>query len=54
LLLEHARALGVHRLGCEVLDGNAAAEALYGSLGFADDGSYELAGRRFRRLVAIL
>jgi RimJ/RimL family protein N-acetyltransferase len=54
LLLEHARACGVHRLGCDVLAGNAAAGSLYESLGFVEDGTYDLSGRRFRRLIVIL
>lgn len=54
LLLDHARAIGVRRLRCEVLASNSTAGSLYRSLGFADDGSYELGGRRFQRLVADL
>ena len=54
LLVDHARALGVRRLRCEVLAGNPRAEGLYRSLGFADDGACELGGRRFLRLVANL
>ncbi len=54
LLIDHARALGVRRLRCEVVAGNPRAEGLYRSLGFADEGAYELGGRRFLRLVANL
>jgi RimJ/RimL family protein N-acetyltransferase len=54
LLVDHARALGVRRLHCEVLAGNPRAEGLYRSLGFADDGVCEFGGRRFLRLVADL
>ena len=54
LLLAHARALGMRRLRCEVAACNPAAEALYRSLGFVDDGAYEAGGRRFRRLVVTL
>jgi RimJ/RimL family protein N-acetyltransferase len=54
LLLDHARRLGVRRLRCEVLGGNAGAEALYRNLGFRDDGVDDTGGRRFLRLVAEL
>jgi len=54
LLVDHARAIGVRDLRCEVLAGNAAAEGLYRRLGFAETGSYEHAGRRFLRLAARL
>ena len=54
LLLDYSRAIGVRRLRCEVLASNSTAASLYRSLGFADDGSYELGGRRFQRLVANL
>jgi RimJ/RimL family protein N-acetyltransferase len=54
LLLAHARELGVRRLHCEVLGGNARAEVMYRSLGFREDGEEEAGGRRFLRLVAEL
>jgi dTDP-4-amino-4,6-dideoxygalactose transaminase/RimJ/RimL family protein N-acetyltransferase len=54
LLVDHARALGVRRLRCEVAADNPGAEGLYRSLGFADDGAYEVEGRRFLRLTATL
>ncbi|HEY0515461.1 MAG TPA: GNAT family N-acetyltransferase [Thermoanaerobaculia bacterium] len=54
LLIDHARALGVRRLRCEVLAGNAVAEGLYHRLGFTETGSYEHGGRRFRRLAVPL
>ena len=54
LLIEHARAIGVRDLRCEVLAGNAAAEGLYHRLGFAETGSYEHGGRTFRRLAVRL
>lgn len=50
LLIEHARQLGLSRLRCEVLAGNAAAEAIYGELGFRETGREEVDGRTFRRL----
>ncbi|MGH9364449.1 MAG: GNAT family N-acetyltransferase, partial [Thermoanaerobaculia bacterium] len=36
LLIEHARQIGVKRLTCEVLVGNAAAEHLYARAGFVE------------------
>jgi RimJ/RimL family protein N-acetyltransferase len=54
LLVDHARELGVRRLRCEVLAGNAGAEALYRRLGFVEVGVEEAGGRRFLCLEAIL
>lgn len=54
LLIDHARAIGVRDLRCEVLAGNDAAEGLYRQLGFTETGAYEHAGRRFLRLAARL
>jgi RimJ/RimL family protein N-acetyltransferase len=54
LLMDHARALGVRDLRCEVLAGNTVAEGLYHRLGFTETGSYEHGGRRFRRLAVRL
>lgn len=54
VLLAHARDLGVRRLRCDVVAGNAPAEGLYHSLGFTDEGVEEAGGRRFLRLVATL
>ncbi len=54
LLLEHARNLGVRRLRCRVAAENPAAESLYRSLGFTDDGVERIGDRRFRRLIATL
>jgi RimJ/RimL family protein N-acetyltransferase len=54
MLIEHARAIGVRDLRCEVLAGNAVAEGLYRRLGFVETGVYEHAGRRFLRLAARL
>jgi RimJ/RimL family protein N-acetyltransferase len=51
LLIDHAREIGVRRLRCEVLAGNAAAEGLYRRLGFTETGSYQDGGRTFRRLA---
>ena len=51
LLIAHARALGIRRLRCEVLAGNAVAAGLYGRLGFVATGSYEQEGRRFLQLA---
>ena len=50
LLMDHARALGVRDLYCEVLAGNALAEGLYRRLGFVDCGSLEHDGRVFLQL----
>jgi RimJ/RimL family protein N-acetyltransferase len=54
LLMDHARAIGVRDLRCEVLAGNAAAEGLYRRLGFVETGSYEHDGRRFLELATVL
>jgi RimJ/RimL family protein N-acetyltransferase len=54
LLMDHARAIGVRDLRCEVLAGNAAAEGLYHRLGFTETGSYEHGGRTFRQLAVRL
>ena len=54
LLIDHARAIGVRRLRCEVLAGNAVAEELYRRLGFTETGSYQDGGRTFRRLSLTL
>lgn len=54
LLIEYARSIGMRRLRCEVLAGNATAAGLYRRLGFAETGSYEDGGRRFLRLAARL
>ncbi|MFL6232366.1 MAG: GNAT family N-acetyltransferase [Thermoanaerobaculia bacterium] len=54
LLIDHARELGLRRLRCEVLAGNAAAEELYRRLGFTETGSYQDGGRTFRRLCLAL
>ena len=51
LLIEHAHALGVRTLHCEVLSGNGA-ERLYRRLGFVETGVSEQDGRRFIRLAA--
>lgn len=51
LLIGHARAIGVRYLRCEVLAGNTVAEELYRRLGFAETGSTEDGGRRFRQLA---
>jgi len=51
LLVEHARQLGLSRLRCEVLAGNAAAETVYRDLGFRETGRDEVDGRFFRRLA---
>jgi RimJ/RimL family protein N-acetyltransferase len=51
ILVEHARQIGVRRLRCEVLAGNAAAEAIYGALGFVETGREETGERVFRYLA---
>jgi RimJ/RimL family protein N-acetyltransferase len=51
LLIAHARSLGIRRLRCEVLGGNAVAAGLYRRLGFVETGSYEQEGRRFLQLA---
>ena len=50
LLMRHARALGLRRLRCEVLSGNAHADALYRKAGFRETGAEEVGGRRFVQL----
>jgi RimJ/RimL family protein N-acetyltransferase len=51
LLIAHARALGVRRLRCEVLESNAVAASLYTGAGFRTTGVDEAAGRRFVQLA---
>lgn len=51
LLIEHARQIGVKRLTCQVLVGNAAAERLYARAGFVETGQEESSGRVFRYLA---
>jgi RimJ/RimL family protein N-acetyltransferase len=51
LLIAHARALGVRRLRCEVLESNAMAAGLYRRAGFVPTGVDEAAGRRFLQLA---
>jgi RimJ/RimL family protein N-acetyltransferase len=51
LLIAHARALGVRRLRCEVLEGNDVAAGLYTAAGFRAVGVDEADGRRFVQLV---
>jgi RimJ/RimL family protein N-acetyltransferase len=51
LLIEHARQIGVKRLTCEVLAGNAAAEHLYTRAGFVETRQEESSGRVFRYLA---
>ena len=50
LLVRHARELGLIRLRCEVLAGNAHAEALYRETGFRETGVEDVGGRRFVQL----
>jgi RimJ/RimL family protein N-acetyltransferase len=50
LLVRHARELGLRRLRCEVLEGNAHADKLYAAAGFAPTGVEEAGGRRFVQL----
>lgn len=52
-LVGRARALGVRRLRCEVLEGNSA-EHLYREFGFVAVGEDTVDGRRFIRMVAEL
>lgn len=54
LLIVHARDLGVRRLRCDVLAGNAVAAGLYRHLGFAETGAYESESRRFLQLALSL
>jgi RimJ/RimL family protein N-acetyltransferase len=51
LLVRHARELGLRRLRCEVLEGNAHADRLYRALGFVETGVEEAGGRRFVQLA---
>ena len=51
LLLRHARELGLRRLRCEVLAGNAHAEKLYRERGFQETGVDDVGGRRFVQLA---
>jgi RimJ/RimL family protein N-acetyltransferase len=51
LLVRHARDLGLRRLRCEVLAGNAHAEALYRETGFQETGVLDAGGRRFVQLA---
>jgi RimJ/RimL family protein N-acetyltransferase len=51
LLIEYARRTGLSRLRCEVLVGNAVAEAIYRELGFHETGRDESEGRVFRYLA---
>lgn len=50
LLVRHARELGLRRLRCEVLEGNAHADKLYRATGFVETGVEEVGGRRFIQL----
>jgi RimJ/RimL family protein N-acetyltransferase len=50
LLVGHARDLGLRRLRCEVLAGNARAEGLYRASGFVETAVADVDGRRFVRL----
>jgi RimJ/RimL family protein N-acetyltransferase len=54
LLLAHARATGVRRLRCEVLEANAVAASLYSEAGFRRTGVEEAGGRRFVQLELAL
>jgi len=51
LLIEYARQIGLRRLRCEVLEGNAPAEAIYRTLGFVEVGREEAGSRTFRYLA---
>ena len=51
LLVRHARELGLRRLRCEVLAGNAHAEKLYREAGFRETGVEDAGGRRFVQLA---
>jgi RimJ/RimL family protein N-acetyltransferase len=51
LLVRHAREIGLRRLRCEVLAGNAHAGALYRKAGFRETGVEDVGGRRFVQLV---
>jgi len=50
LLIEHARRMGIRRLRCEVLEGNAAAESIYRDAGFVETGRSAIGDRIFRSL----
>ena len=54
LLIAHARAAGVRRLRCEVLESNAVAASLYTETGFRRTGVEEADGRRFVQLELAL
>lgn len=51
LLVRHAREIGLRRLRCEVLEGNAHADRLYRKAGFRETGVEEAGGRRFVQLA---
>ena len=51
MLVGHARALGLKRLRCEVLEGNEHADRLYRAAGFRETGVEEAGGRRFVQLA---
>jgi ribosomal protein S18 acetylase RimI-like enzyme len=51
MLVGHARALGLRRLRCEVLEGNAHADRLYRAAGFRETGVEDFEGRRFVQLA---
>ena len=54
LLIAHARAAGVRKLRCEVLDSNGVAASLYTEAGFRRTGVEEAGGRRFVQLELAL
>lgn len=54
LLIAHARAAGVRKLRCEVLETNAVAASLYTEAGFRRTGVEEAGGRRFVQLELVL
>ena len=54
LLIAHARAAGVRKLRCEVLEGNDVAANLYTEAGFRRTGVEEAGGRRFVQLELAL
>jgi RimJ/RimL family protein N-acetyltransferase len=51
MLVAHARGLGLRRLRCEVLEGNAHADRLYRRVGFRETGVEAVEGRRFLQLA---
>jgi RimJ/RimL family protein N-acetyltransferase len=51
LLVGHARTIGLRRLTCEVVAGNAAAEKAYEAEGFVEEKREEVSGRVFRYLA---